>query len=216
MKKNFTLFFSLVLTMLADTSFAQKSPAELTLVYDYSVTGGPANTNGATNTIYLKGSLSRVEMSSPGYSSVTISDSKNGSAVMLNEVSGQKLLIRLTPENLQERNRRYADIQFSTSEETKVIAGYKCVKATGKSASGSLYTVFYTKEITPVNKDYDVQFKGLDGLPLEYEITNRNITLKYVISRINLNPVPASKFDIPKSGYRELTYEESKKLKVGN
>jgi hypothetical protein len=28
--------------------------------------------------------------------------------------------------------------------------------------------------------------------------------------------VPASKFDIPKTGYREMTYEESKKVNVSN
>jgi hypothetical protein len=38
------------------------------------------------------------------------------------------------------------------------------------------------------------------------------LTIKYTVSKINMNPVPASKFDIPKTGYREMTYEESKKM----
>ena len=42
------------------------------------------------------------------------------------------------------------------------------------------------------------------------------LTIKYTVSRINMNPVPASKFDIPKTGYREMTYEESKKTNVSN
>ena len=32
-----------------------------------------------------------------------------------------------------------------------------------------------------------------------------------MVSKVSLNPVPVSKFDIPKTGYREMTYEESKK-----
>jgi hypothetical protein len=46
-------------------------------------------------------------------------------------------------------------------------------------------------------------------------LTNGTLTIKYTVSKINLNPVPASKFDIPKSGYREMTYDESKKLNAG-
>jgi hypothetical protein len=38
--------------------------------------------------------------------------------------------------------------------------------------------------------------------------------IKYSLSSINLNPVAESKFDIPTSGYREMTYEESLKLKA--
>jgi len=60
-----------------------------------------------------------------------------------------------------------------------------------------------------------VQFKNLEGLPLEYELSQGKLRIKYTVSKINMNPVPASKFDIPKSGYRELTYEESRKLGIG-
>jgi hypothetical protein len=57
---------------------------------------------------------------------------------------------------------------------------------------------------------------NLNGLPLEYELVQGKLTIKYTVSKINMNPVPASKFDIPKSGYREMTYEESKKMNVSN
>jgi hypothetical protein len=46
-------------------------------------------------------------------------------------------------------------------------------------------------------------------------MSNATMQIRYSLSSINLNPVPASKFDIPKSGYREMSYEESKKLNVG-
>ncbi|MBO9659054.1 MAG: hypothetical protein J7527_09535, partial [Chitinophagaceae bacterium] len=32
----------------------------------------------------------------------------------------------------------------------------------------------------------------------------------YTVSSINFNLVPAAKFDTPKSGYRVMTYEESR------
>ncbi|HUR11340.1 MAG TPA: hypothetical protein VM012_08220 [Flavitalea sp.] len=196
---------------------AQKKVSELTLVYDAAITTGSTEPkmadafDGATTTVYLKGNLSRSEMASAIFSSTTIHDSKTGSAVVLREVSGQKLLIRMSPENWQEKNRRYQGITFVNTAERKTIAGYQCIKAEAKLPDGATFTVFYTPDLVPENKEYDYQFKNLNGLPLEYELTQGKLKIKYTVSKINMNPVPASKFDIPKSGYRELTYDESKK-----
>lgn len=201
-------------------AIAQKRVAELSLVYDAKVTTGNAEPkmadafDGASTTIFLKGNMSRSEMVSALFSSATIHDAKTGSAVVLREVSGQKLLIRMTSEDWKKKNARYEGITFSNTGESKEIAGYKCTKAVAKMSDGSTFTVFYTSDIVPENKEYDYHFKDLNGLPLEYELTQRNLTIRYTVSKINLNPVPASKFDIPTSGYRELSYEESQNMKA--
>lgn len=198
--------------------YSQKKVSELTLVYDAAITSGSPQPkmadafDGATTTVYLKGNMSRSEMVSALFSSATIHDSRTGTAVVLREVSGQKLLIRLTPENWNEKNRRYDGISFTNTTETKQIAGYNCIKAEAKLADGSIFTVYYTTDIVPENKDYDYQFRNLNGLPLEYELSQGKLKIRYTVSKINLNPVPASKFDIPRSGYREMTYEESKQV----
>lgn len=206
-------------TAIAFSAVAQKKVSEMTLVYDAVVSTGSADPkladafDGAVTTIYIKGSQSRSEMVSALFTSTTIHDSKTGTAVVLREVSGQKLLIRLKPEDWDDKNKRYRGITFTDDADTKVIAGYKCTKAIAKAADGSTFTVYYTKDIVPENKDYDYQFRSLPGLPLEYEMVRGNLKIKYTVSQINLNPVPASKFDIPKSGYREMTYSESKNIK---
>jgi len=199
---------------------AQKKVSELSLIYDYSagaaVNGAQPGTNEyAVHSVYIKGSKSRSEMTTPLFSSTTLFDANTGFAVILKEVSGQKLLIRLNPENWVERNKGYEGMVFKNTSETKEIAGYKCIKAVGQTKSGITVTVFYTRDLIPENKEYDPAFKTLEGLPLEYELTNGDIKIRYRISKINLNPVPASKFDIPKTGYREMNYEESKKLNIG-
>ncbi|MBS1598609.1 MAG: hypothetical protein JST75_10330 [Bacteroidetes bacterium] len=220
MKKrpHITLFF-LVNFILISAAWSQKKISELTIVYNYTLNNSAAAKPGApsfsaTNTIYIKGNMSRTETVSSLFSSSTIYDGKTGFAVVLREVNGQKLLIRLNPENWRDKNRRYQNLAFAPTAESKVIAGYKCEKATATTADGFLITVYYTKELIPENKDYDPQFKNLDGLPLEYEFAKGTTTIKYTLSSINLNPVPASKFDTPKSGYREMSYDESKKLNI--
>lgn len=214
-------FLSLLIVLLVTQSLtAQKKLSELTLVYDAKVTTGTAEPkmadafDGATTTIYLKGNLSRSEMISALFSSTTIHDAKTNTAVVLREVSGQKLLIRMSNKDWKEKNDRYEGITFTNTSETKEIAGYKCTKAEAKMSDGSTFIVYYTPDIIPENKEYDYHFKNLNGLPLEYELTQRSLKIRYTVSKINLNPVPASKFDIPTSGYREMTYEESQKIRA--
>jgi len=192
----------------------QRRVAELTLVYDYSVSINDVKTNdigNAVHTVYIKGSKSRLEMTNSLFSSTTIFDASTGFAVILKEVSGQKLLIRLNPENWSEKNQMYDGIVFKNTTETKEIGGYKCIRATGQTKTGMLISVYYTRELVPDNRQYDPTFRTLEGLPLEYDLTNGNVKIHYAMTRISLNPVPASKFDIPSSGYREMNYEESKK-----
>lgn len=214
-------FISLLILLCATFSVsAQKKISELTLVYDAKVTTGSSEPkmadafDGATTTIYLKGNLSRSEMASALFSSTTIHDAKTGTAVVLREVSGQKLLIRMSNKDWLEKNDRYEGITFTNTAETKEIAGYKCTKAEAKMSDGSSFIVYYTPDIVPENREYDSHFKNLNGLPLEYELTQRSLTIRYTVSKINLNPVPASKFDIPTSGYREMTYAESQKIRA--
>jgi len=218
-KYNYLILFFLFNLILVSVAQSQKKISELTIAYNYVLNNGTESKPGnpalsATNTIYIKGSVSRSETVSSLFSSSTIYDAKTGFAVVLREVNGQKLLIRLNPENWQDKNKRYQGLQFTNATDNKVIAGYKCEKAVATTADGFSITVYYTKELIPENKDYDPQFKSLNGLPLEYEFAKGKLLIKYTLSSINLNPVPASRFDIPKSGYREMTYEESKKLNI--
>jgi len=195
---------------------AQKRISELTLVYDYAVTIEGGNklegVGNASHTIYIKGNKSRSEMTNQLFSSTSIYDANTGFGVILKELSGQKLLIRMNPDNWSEKNRMYEGVVFKPTGKTKIIAGYNCQEATGQTSAGAVVTVYYTKELVPDNKQYDPLFKTLDGLPLEYDLTNGNVKISYRFSKMSLNPVPASKFDIPSSGYREMNYEESKKL----
>jgi hypothetical protein len=203
------------------SAFSQRKVSELMLSYDTQISTGSNEPkmadafDGAVTTVYIKGPLSRSEMTSALFSSTTIHDAKAGTAVALREVSGQKLLIRMTAENWKEKNKKYEGISFTNTTESKVIAGYKCVKAEAKLADGTVFAVYYTTEIVPENREYEnMMFKNLEGLPLEWELVQGKLKIKYTLSKINMNPIPVSRFDIPKSGYRELTYDESKKTNV--
>ena len=120
----------------------------MSLVYEASITTGSKEPkladafDGATTTVYIKGTLSRSEMSSALASFTTIHDASTGTSVILQEVSGQKLLIKMTADNWKDKNKRYEGITFSNTGETKTIAGYKCIKALAKMSDGATFFSF--------------------------------------------------------------------------
>ena len=200
----------------------QKVFAEGTIIYDLEIRSGneqpgkDAKYKGACNTIYLKGHNSRTELVSPLGTETTIHDSKQGNAVIMKEYSGQKLMIKLTPENWLEKNKSYTGISFETTNETKTIAGYKCKKAVARMANGKSFDVYYSPDLVVGNKEYNPTFTNLPGLAMEYEIESGNMRFKFTVTKINADPVLLSKFDFPKSGYRVMTYDENLQMKKGN
>ena len=198
-------------------SHGQKNLTEGSIVYNISVETGSAEPkmadmlDGATTTIYLKGNQSRTEMISGLGNEATIYNATNGSGVILKDYSGQKLMITLTPQEWEKNNKKYDGITFDNTGETADIAGFNCKKAIAKLKDGSTFTVYYTTDVNVANKNYDYQFKTLPGLAVQYEMETRKMKFKFTLSKINYGTVPADKFEIPKSGYRILTYEETKK-----
>jgi GLPGLI family protein len=211
---------NLALLVIAFTSLslqAQKIFTEGTLVYNIAIEADNkvAAMDEATSTILIRGTQSRADMVSTLGIESTINDSKTGNAFILKEYSGQKLMISLTKENWEEKNRLLNDINFETTSQTKIIAGYNCKQAIGKTKSGVVFTVYYTPDVVTVDKEYNIAFKNLPGLPVAYEVNTGKMKFNYTLAKISFDPIPSSKFDTPKSGYRVMTYDENKKIKRG-
>ena len=208
---------SALLTMGSVSLFAQKTISEGTFVYSISTQGGKTAQAdplaGATNTVSLKGSLSRIDMASPLGKETTIYDGKTGTGAILKEYSGQKLMITLTKDNWQSQNSKFDGITFVNTTETKSIAGYNCVKATATLKDGSVITVYYAPDVIITNKDYNQTFKNLQGLPVQYEFESGKLKFQYLLSSANFAAIPVSKFEFPKTGYRVMTYDESRQGK---
>jgi len=214
MKKFTTLFF--IVFILAISINAQKKFSEATISYDIVINTGSDKPqaadffDGATSVVYLKGSKSRTEMISSLGTQATIIDNSKNTFSILREYGEQRFIIHLTPANWKEANRKFENVQFNFLDETKTILNYKCQKAIGKLNDGTSFLVWYTTDILPENNDFQYANRDLPGLAMEYESVVGTLKVTYTVSKINFNPVLPAKFDLPKSGYRVLTYEESK------
>ena len=216
--KNRIYFFLFVSILFSLPVLAQKKFSEGTVSYDIVINTGsdkPKSADfmdGTTVTNYIKGNKTRSEMVSPLGNLVTIHDSSRNLIVILREFGEQKYMITLTPEDWRDANKKYEGITYTfdpTAEKT--IMGYSCKKAIGSLLDGTTYTVWYTSELVPENKNFQYETRSLPGLVMEYEAISKDKKITYTVSKISLSPVQAAKFDLPKSGYRVMTYAESKK-----
>jgi hypothetical protein len=212
MKNKFTVLSS-ALILLVTSVFAQKVIPEGTLTYDIAIQNNSEKNAIVTNAalvVYLKGSVSRTDMVSNLGSEKTIYDTKAGTAVILKEYSGQKLMITLSKDNWAEKNKKAQGIYFTDMTEKKQLLNNQCTKAVAKLNDGSMLTVYYTKDLTLQNKEYDPLFTNLGGVPLQYEVESGKLRFTYTINKIDQTIVSQSKFDLPKTGYRVITYDENK------
>lgn len=219
--KRFFILGTILLTaaLYSAPALAQKKLTEGSIFYDITISTSsekPQNAeflNGATNAVYIKPGKSRTEMvSSLGTQSTIISqagDKKD--IVILKEYGEQKYMITLTPADWAEVNKKYENVSFTFDPSaTKTIQGFSAKKAIGSLADGTAFTVWYTPDIVVDSKDFQYANKNLPGLALEYETTLGNLKVTYTASKVSFAPVPATKFELPKSGYRIMTYQESK------
>lgn len=213
---------ALLICMLAfvQKSFAQKVLNDATLTYSISVesldgSDHAKQMDGAMLTIYLKGSQSRSDMVSTLGTESSLFEAKSGKGYILKEYSGQKLMITMDRTNWSQKNKFYHNAVFSLDREVQVVGGFKARKASGLLPDGKILIVFYSSEYLPGNVQYNNAFSLLPGIPVQYEVVSGNLKFIYKLVKINQEIVPASKFEIPKTGYRVMTYAENQQLKKG-
>jgi len=220
MKSSILVFF-LLLTSFALTASAQKVISDGKLVYNISIesTNGekqPAGSlTGATLSVFLTKDKSRTEMVSTPGTETLIYDNKSRKGIILKEYSGQKLMITATGDNWAQKNLVNNTLNFKTDNTPITIAGYNCRKATAVSSDGKIYTVYFDPTTEIANKTYNNAFPQLRGLPVQYELQSGNLVFKYTLTDHNSEAVPPTKFDVPKAGFRIMTYEENQQLKKG-
>lgn len=198
---------------------AQKKMTEGTILYDITInnsTDKPQNAevlDGATNAVFIKAGKVRTEMVSSLGTQSTIIDQTGGkkNVTILKEYGAQKFMINLTAGDWADLNKRQENVTFTYDPAaTKTIQGFTAKKAVGTMPDGTSFTVWYTPDITVDNRDFQYTNRTLPGLALEYEANYGNLKVVYTVSKLSFAPVPAAKFDLPKAGFRVMTYQESK------
>lgn len=211
------LFSITALLLLGLSAKAQKRLTEATISYDIvintnnSTPGAADMIDGATSIVYLKGSSSRADFINSLGTQTTIYDGKTATAANLVDYGNQRFMITFSQNEWKSYNKKYDGLAYTFENEYKTIAGYNCQKAVGKLDDGTSFVVYFTKELKPVNNEFQYINKNLPGLAMQYEASQGKAKVTYTVSSIDFGVVPLSKFDLPKSGYRVMSYTESLK-----
>jgi hypothetical protein len=215
------LFLVSFLCILTFDSTAQKVFTEGVLTYNISIesTNGekPVSSalNGAVLTLYLTKDKSRSEMlSTPGKETIVF-DEKADKGFILKEYSGQKLMITATGDNWAQKNQTKRSLNFRTEQGTFTVGDFSCKKAEAEGLDGKKYIVYYDPSLEITNHSYNNAFPQIQGLPVRFELRSGNLVFKYTLVKYSQESIAANKFDVPKTGFRVMTYEENQQLKKG-
>lgn len=214
---SYRLIFTFILTCCAGSLLAQRIVSDAKIVYKMELPPEQlqmdAMLEGSTFTQYLRGPLSRIDMNFNIVHYTYLINSKTETMTTLIDQHGNKYLIRAGKDQYNKDLKQYENIQFKDQTETKDIAGYTCRKAIGTMPDGQTFEVFYAVDLVPENRQYNRRFVNLKGIPLEFEIlTKTGAKTRVIATKVDLYPIPASYFDVPKTGYKEVSQEELKNM----
>lgn len=216
--------FIVLLCLVGTSLFAQKS-FEGTVSYSMDMTmkemppEAAAMLKNSELILQMKSGHSRMESKTPMSNTISLTDEKNKSYLMLLDVMGTKYLIKSKPEDLKKEAEK-PNVKVKDLPETKDILGYKCKKAEvtvadPDSKKETTTIVYYTTDIPYTSQSHEV-FKGLKGFPLEYGINAENgMQIKFTAKSIVKEKLDDKIFAVPE-GYKEITAEDLQKEMMKN
>jgi GLPGLI family protein len=201
MKRLYLLFVFLAITCLAYTQ-QPKVVGECTITYSIKIANGPGD---ATKRLFIKGKQTRSEIVSPSFIQTTIYNEKTGEAVILRQLNGENYISKYNANKWKEKNKEWDGMTVKQTNESKIILGYPCKKAITTTKAGKNFVLYYTNSLAPSANENPYQFKNIPGIVMEYESeTSEGKSIIFRATKIDFSPVPAAKFEIPKSDYRLL------------
>lgn len=159
--------------------------------------------------IMFKGDKFRLEQSTAFGNQVIITDQENKETVMLMDLMGQKIALKVPAEDYQMRLENLKDQRIEYVPGTKTIAGFECEKAiVTNPENGEKLTVYFTTAFeNPGNR-----FMTLKGFPLLYEDDSQTgMQLELEAAEVKEENISDEYFKIPEQ-YKVMTQEEMQEM----
>lgn len=104
----------------------------------------------------------------------------------------------------------YGTVRVSYHEETKEIAGLTCKKAmvfcTDSNRTDS-FAVYYTEDIRFEDPNWTLPFKEIKGVPLEYQINQMGIVMKFSAKSVKTSPVESTFFEQTLNDFKKVPFK---------
>ncbi|MGQ0827062.1 MAG: hypothetical protein ACT4ON_01580 [Bacteroidota bacterium] len=220
MKKQF-LFGLLGLLLLAGCKTTdEKFISEGIIEYDAAVidqSNPMAGLAPSKMSIKFKNNKSCAEMSAGMglFSTSFISNPETKSLTQLVKLLNKKFSLVLNEAELKKENALYP-FEIISTKETKLIAGYNCIKAHVKFKDDSApeFDIYYTKELDIQNPNFANPFHMIDGVLMEYQMKKFGLEMKFTVKTVKKEFVEDTVFELP-NDYKSITQQEMNDLFEG-
>jgi GLPGLI family protein len=164
--------------------------------------------------IKFKNNKSCAEMSAGmGFFSTSfISNPETKTLTQLVKLLNKKFYLIQNEADLKRENASYP-VEITPTKETKLIAGYKCIKAHVKikDENASEFDIFYTKELNIQNPNFANPYFMVDGVLMEYQMKKFGLEMKFTLKSVKKETVEDATFDLP-SDYKKISQKEMNEL----
>ncbi len=130
--------------------------------------------------------------------SYVITDRENQSLVQTLSILGKKYKVSYGPKQIDSVLALEPKMKLIPSEETKKIAGYKCMKVTCDFEDPNMadVDVYYTNDIEVSQPNWYSTYKGIDGVMMEFYLYRYNIHMKLTAKQVIKESVESSVFEV--------------------
>ena len=127
-----------------------------------------------------------------------IVDQEADSYSQMVKLINKKYILTLEGTEINESLSHMPAFHIEHTGETKKILNYVCKKAiiTVDNESNDAFTVYYTNKIQLNDPNWNNQFKGINGVMLEYQYEKYGICMKFEAKNIKFTEIEDSEFEI--------------------
>lgn len=142
------------------------------------------------------------------FTTTFISDRNAKTLTQLVRLLNKKYCLTLDSLAIKKENDALPIMKIEKSKETKMIAGYKCTKATVSFPDDihPTFTVYYTTDIHLTDPNWNSPFSKIEGVLMEYQVDRYGMEMKFTAKKVTKTEVEDSNFEIPE-GYKAVTIE---------
>ncbi len=180
-------------------------------------TNSMANMAPSKMIIKFKKNKSCVEMSAGMglFTTCFVSNPEDKSLTQMVKLLNKKFWLSENSSEIKKENDSYK-FEIKPSSDTKLIAGYKCQKATVhvKGSDDPDFTIYYTKDLNIHNPNFFNPFSAIDGVLMEYQMKKFGLEMKFVANKVIKESVDDAIFEVP-SDYKKISQKEMDELFQG-
>jgi hypothetical protein len=207
------LIFFTFLLVANSRVFAQRMLTEGRVEYAISIDSVSGNDGlqtlftGATQVVWFKGNMVRVDFFSSLRNQSLIFNSTTQTALLLRESGSEKFMFEIDSSQWVHFQSPFSGAVYQSFPLQELCDGYYCQKVVATLPNGTNVEIFYTPGVVPVTRSYDKLFEPLNGLPVTYSRQVEGLKVHYKLISVQFLPVGSARFSVSGEGYKQIPYK---------